>query len=198
MRRTSAIRLVLVPLVGATFVALSAAEACASQGGGHPEPSWSLTLLGFANFAIFCWIIKRYAWPPVTSYLQDRRDSIVTAFEAARLARQEASALREEFDRRLRSIEEESQKAREDLLSLARLEADRVLVQARQAGDRIREDARLVADEEISRARLALQQECAELVTSLTAAILTREFTADDQHRFVDDFISRSREAVPS
>ncbi len=170
--------------------------AVASESGGHHQPSWSLTLLAAVNFTIFAFILRRFAWPTIQSYLQDRRDRVVDALEAAATARREAADLRAEFDQRLRSIEADAIRMREELLAIAHKEAERVLAHAREAAERIRADARLVANEEIARARGLLQKECADRVAELAGEILRREFTAADQSRFVEDFIVRTRESL--
>lgn len=178
-----------------TLIGWSSAAA-ASESAGHHHPSWSMTLLAAVNFTIFALIIRRFAWPMIQSYLQDRRDRVVDALDSAATARRAAADLRAEFDLRLRSIEEDAVRTREELLTIARREAERVLAHAREAAERIRTDARLVANEEIARARAHLQQECADRVAELAGEILRREFTATDQSRFVEDFIVRTRESL--
>ena len=55
MKKTIAIALA----AGAAVMAASDSAWAAGAGGG--EPSWSMTLWGFANFGIFCLIIYKFA-----------------------------------------------------------------------------------------------------------------------------------------
>ncbi len=174
--------------------ALAPAVALAAGGGGGHEPSWSLTLWGFANFAIYCFIMKRFAWPLIKDYLQARHDNVVEALDAAARAKQEAELLKAEFEMRMKSLEDEAATARAEILELAETEAKKIVAQAEKTGDHIRKDAQLVADQEVSRARRALQQESAELITQIAADLVTAQMKPEDQERFVKDFLSETRE----
>lgn len=167
--------------------------AMAAGAGGH-EPRWSLTLWGFANFAIYCFIMWKFAWPLISEYLQDRRDDVVNALEAAARAKQEAEQLKAEFELRMKSLENEAQKAQAEILEIAQNEAKKMVEQAEKTAEHIRRDAQLVADQEVARARRALQEESAELVTQIAADLVSVQITTDDQDRFVKDFLAESQE----
>ena len=183
------------PIRIGSLLAFTVASPALAASGEHHEPSWSLTLLGFVNLAIFLFILHRYAWPLVQSFLQDRRDAVVKELEAARQAKAAADELRAEFEARMQTLESEAERTREELLSIARLEAQRLLEQAQRAADRIRKDARLIADQEVAQARRVLQQETADLIADRAAALLEREITPQDQQRLVQEFVAET-EAV--
>jgi len=174
---------------------LTPALAAAAAEGEHHAPSWSLTILGFVNFAIFLFVIRRYAWPLVSSYLVERREEIVRALEAARRAQAAAEELRAEFDARMRTLESEAEHTREELLAIARLEADKILEQARRAAERIRKDAQLVASQEVAQARTQLQREVGDLIAQRAASLIQREITPDDQRRLIREFVGEMRES---
>jgi len=183
---------------GITALAVVAATAVpglaiAAGAGGH-EPRWSLTLWGFANFAIYCFLMWKFAWPLIKDYLQDRRDEVVNALEAAARAKKEAEQLKAEFDLRMKSLEDEAKKAQAEILEIAQNEAQKMVEQAEKTAEHIRRDAQLVADQEVARARRALQEESANLVTQIAAEMVSAQITTDDQDRFVKDFLAQSQE----
>lgn len=161
---------------------------------GH-ERSWTITLLGFANFAIYAYVMYRFAWPPIVKYLKERRASVVSALEAAATAHAEAEALKAEFEAKLKNIEAEAARARDELMEIARTEADNLIAQATRSAERIRRDAQLVADQEIARARRVLQEEAASLITEIAGDMVSRQLTAGDQARFVETFLTQTRSA---
>ncbi len=183
--------------VAATLAAVGAGAlptpALAAAAGGH-GPSWTLTILGFVNFAIYAFIMYRFAWPPIVKYLKERRASVVSALEAAARAHAEAEALKAEFEAKLKNVEADAQRARDELMEIARTEADQLVAQATRSAERIRCDAQLVADQEIARARRVLQEEAAGLIAQIAGDVVSRQLTDADQTRFVDSFITHARD----
>lgn len=175
-------------LAGALLL-VTAAHAEAAEGHG---PSWTLTLLGFVNFGIYAYVLRRFAWPSIVKYLKERRASVVTALESAARARAEAEALRAEFAAKLANVEADAARARDELMEIARTEADQLLAQAKRSAERIRRDAQLVADQEIARARRMLQEDAALLIAGIAGDVVSRQLTGDDQTRFVQGFIAET------
>ena len=179
----------------ATAIVLSADPALAAGGGGG-HASWSMTLFAMVNFGIFCLIIWKFAWPLVTDYLQTRRLETLQALEAAAEAKREAESLKADFERKMASLENEAAKAREEILEIARREADKAIAHAQETADRLKRDAQLLADQEVARARRELQQESAQLIAKVAGEIVAREISDDDQKRFVDEFVKETGEGA--
>lgn len=185
-------------LVTGILVALAgtASTSWAAGGAGQHEPSWSLTLWGFANFGIFAFILWKFAWPSVVEYLQTRRLETIQALEAAAAAKREAEALKAEFETKMATLETEAAKARDELLEIARREAAKALAHAEATATRMRKDARLLADQEVARAKRTLQAESAQLIAKVAGEIVAREMSDQDQQRFVADFLKIGRAHV--
>lgn len=176
----------------------SATITYASEGGGgeaHHGPTWTLTILGFVNFSIYAYIMYRFAWPAVVKYLTERRAGVVSALEAAARAHAEAEALKAEFEAKLKNVEADAARARDELMEIARNEADNMLAEAKRSADRIRRDAQLVADQEVARARRTLQEDAAQLIATIAGGLVSQKLSADDQARFVQSFITETRAA---
>ena len=181
----AAVGLILLPVIA------QAAEGEAGHAAEHHAPSpWGL-IYPFINFAIYSFVLWRYAWPAVRDYLSDRRANTLSALEAAKSVR-----LKAEYDAKLRNLEVEAARAREEVLATAQVEARNILEQAQKSADRIRKDSRLVADEEVARARRTLQEESAALVARLAGELVTKQIGPNDQARFVKDFVTQTRSAA--
>jgi F-type H+-transporting ATPase subunit b len=191
--RTAGPAALLVAVLVTPSVTLAVAEGL--EGEAAHGPSWTLTLLGFANFGIYCYILWRFAWPPIVKYLKDRRAQVVGALEAAARAHAEAEELKAEFQAKLATVEADAARARDELMEIARNEADRLLEQAQRSADRIRRDAQLVAHQEIARARRVLQDEAAQLIAGIAGQLVAKQLTPDDQSRFIKDFLAETRAA---
>ena len=180
----------------ATIAAATLAYASEGGGGeGHHEPTWTLTILGFVNFSIYAFIMYRFAWPAVVKYLKERRATVVSALEAAARAHAEAEALKAEFEAKLKNVEADAARARDELMEIARNEADNLVAEAKRSADRIRRDAQLVADQEVARARRTLQEDAAQLIVKVAGELVSQKLTSEDQARFVQSFIADTNAA---
>ena len=187
----------LLGLVGlATAVVAAPLRAYAEEHaaeGAHAGGSLLGLLFALINFLLFVWILRRFAWPLIRDSLRQRRDRVVAALEAARRAREEAEAIKAEFETKMRNLEAESARARAEVLAIAEAEAKQLVESARQASERIRADARLVAEQETARARRAIQQETAERIADLAGLLIKEHLTANDQVRLTSEFLGGIR-----
>jgi F-type H+-transporting ATPase subunit b len=167
----------------------------ASAAEEHMPPSWTLTILAMVNFTLYAFVMYRFAWPPIVKYLKERRATVVAALEAAARAHAEAEALKAEFEAKLKNVEADAARARDELMEIARTEADHLLEQAKRSAERIRRDAQLVADQEIARARRLLQEEASQLIANIAGEIVSRQLTPQDQTHFVESFLAETRAA---
>jgi len=177
------------------FIAAAESAVASEAGGEHHAPSITLFLLNCVNFAIYAFLLHRFAWPPIATYLRDRRAGVVAALEAARKAQAEAEAIKAQYQEKLRTLESDAARMRAEVLAIAEVEARNLLEQARHAADRVRNDARLVAEQEVTRARRVLQEESAALVARVAGELIAKQLTAQDQARFIADFVAQAREA---
>ena len=179
------------------ILALANEEGEAAHGGAageaHHAPSPFGLIYPFINFAIYSFILWKYAWPAVRDYLADRRANTVSALEAAKSVKAEAEALKSEYDAKLRTLEADAQRARAEVLATAELEAKNLVEQAKKSAERIRNDAKLVADEEVARAKRELREEGASLVARIAGEIVAKQVGPADQARFVTEFVSQAR-----
>jgi F-type H+-transporting ATPase subunit b len=187
--------LAAAPIAAGVLLAAGAALA-AEAGGEHHPPSVGLLLLNFVNFAIYAYIIYRFAWPPISKYLTGRRAAVVAELEAAQQARREAEAMKAEYEAKLRNLEADAERARAEVLAIAEVEARNLLEEARRSAERVRNDARLVAEQEVTRARRILQEEAAALVARVAGDLVAKQLTTQDQGRFVADFVAQAGETA--
>jgi F-type H+-transporting ATPase subunit b len=99
-------------------------------------------------FLVVLFLLRKFAWGPILTALQERERGIAEALGAADRARTEMAALNSENER---------------LLQEARAERDRMLREAREMGDAVvaeaRSKAKAEADREVAAARDAIAVE---------------------------------------
>lgn len=154
------------------------------------SPNFGLMIFFSIFFGILLWILKRYAWGPISEALDAREQSIVDSLNRAEKALEES-----------RQLQAKNEEARRD----AERESQRVLLHAREEAQRIREDEvqrtrleiqemRATAREEIERQKGAalreLRTEVASLAIQAAEQILHENLDRTRQQRLVDRFIS--------
>jgi len=140
-------------------------------------------------FAITFFVLKRYAFGPIQSMIDERRDRIRQSLDEADNAREEARRLLEEH---------------RALIASARTDAEEILGEARRVADSTRERVREEAEadrqrrlEETQRqveaeTRRALEQiraEVAELALVAAEKVTRKSLDQTDQRRLIDEAI---------
>ena len=168
---------------------LLAQEAAQEESRNPIFPATNELVWGTISFLILLFLMYRTVFPSVNKALQDRRANIEGKLERAEKDREEAEQLLEQYRRRLREAEDETQRildearanaerVRRDLLAKAETDAGRELDRARQA-------IRAERDQAIRQLRNEVGTLAVELATRVVGDSLDRE----RQLRLVDEYI---------
>jgi F-type H+-transporting ATPase subunit b len=158
----------------------------------EPNPIFPATnelIWGTIAFLILLFVMYRTVFPSVTKAFADRRANIEGKLEQAEKEREEAEQLLEQYRRRLRDAEDETQRiledargnaerVRRDLLAKAEADAGRELDRARQA-------IRSERDQAIRQ----LRNEVGTLAVELATRVVGDSLDRDRQLRLVDQYI---------
>ena len=157
--------------------------------GLQPADILRLLVTNIVAFVIFVWLLRKWAWGPIISMLDERKDKIQGDFATAEGKVAEAEQLRSDFEARLAEIKglereklQEATKRGEDLA--ARLEAE-----ARDKANNILGKGEAELQREFASARSELR---AQVVTMAIGAaeMLIKDRLDDAKHRqLVEDYI---------
>jgi F-type H+-transporting ATPase subunit b len=140
-------------------------------------------------FLITLFVLKRYAFGPIQSMLDERRDRIRRSIEEADKARVEARKLLEEH----RALIGEARGQAEEILSEARKVADsqRQRVKEETEADRQRrlEETKRQIEAETHRALEQIRTEVADLTLIATAKVTGKVLDDSDHRRLIEDAI---------
>jgi len=186
MQRALLIALLLVGFAASPALASEAAEAHHDAG-----PDWAYLFYHSLGLSLLIGVIVYYAREPLVNFLRDRSDGIRRQIESAEAALSAARAESAELRTRLARASEENDAFLQAAVEQAEAERVLALERARQAAERIREESKRAAHQEIARARRELQDEAAQLATSIAAEILRQGITPDDERRLVGEFVEQ-------
>jgi F-type H+-transporting ATPase subunit b len=168
-----------------TLVALALAEG----GGGLLSIDATLLWATIVVFALFAWVLGKFAWGPLLKIVDEREKTIRDQVDSAQLAAAEAKDLLVQHQEMLkgagREREEILQKAvreaeavRADLVTKARADADQVVSKAREQMQREKDQA--IAE---------LRAQVADIAVEAASRIVKSSLTEEAQRKLVDDFV---------
>ncbi len=141
------------------------------------------------NFGIFAFLIKRFAWKPLTESLAKREFSITDALEKAQTAKSDA-------ERILKENEAKMAKAQQEMMQLVRDGREQAQAQIQAAAEEAEkvkrsklDEARREIDREKEAAMKALRTEVSSLVVMATEKILKEKMDTDYQRKVVDSVL---------
>ena len=152
-------------------------------------PATNELIWGTIAFLILLFLMYRTVFPSINQALKDRRANIEGKLEQAERERSEADELLEQYRRRLRDAEDETQRildearhnaerVRRELLAKAETDAGRELDRARQA-------IRAERDQAIRQ----LRNEVGTLAVELATRVVGDSLDRDRQLRLIDQYI---------
>ena len=148
---------------------------------------WKILIAQTFSFSLVFFVLWKFAYKPIFTMLQMRRDKIA-----------EALANAEKIKGDVTRTEAERQK----ILTQAGAQADKLIDEARQAAGRVREEetqkAIAAAEQIVAKAREAAAQERAQMLAQLkrevgrlvvqtTATVTGKVLTSDDQRRLAEE-----------
>lgn len=172
------------------FTFIFTATAFASGGEGGHFDFWQFAA-GIINFAIFIYLIVRFAGPSLKNFYKTRAEDQLLAVREAEALIKEARCLFEETKTRKDNLEAETQKMIGDARKLADKQAKEVLDAARACAVRMMEDAKrsieLEADQTIER----LKAELVETAISVAEKSVKDKLKAKEQMQLVKQFMTK-------
>jgi F-type H+-transporting ATPase subunit b len=168
----------------------------AAGGGGLLSVDATLLWATLVVFALFAWILGRFAWGPLLKIVDEREARIREQVDSAQLAAAEAKDLlaqhqemlkgagreREEI---LQKAVKEAEQVHADLVTKARADADQVLARAREQMGREKDQA--IAE---------LRAQVADIAVEAASRIVKSSLTEEAQRKLVDDYIKELPRAL--
>jgi F-type H+-transporting ATPase subunit b len=146
---------------------------------------WTLVL-----FALFAFIMGKFAWGPLLQAVEDREKSVRDSVEGAHRSHTEAQALLAQHKEMLR----EAGKEREEIIKRALREAEQIKAdlhtKAREESEQMIARAKDQIDRQKAQAIQELRGEVAELAMGAASRIVASSLTKDAQKKLVDEFIA--------
>ncbi len=171
-------------------VVLAPATGWCAESGGEPAGggSWLSLLFYIINFAVFVWILMRYAAPAARKFFAERAGGIRETFARAETTYREAQDLVSRSAERMSQLEAEKKQLRADLDAETGYIANRIRELARETALRVIRDTELTGAAITEAAHRRVRAKLAETTRNLARELMVRSFTDDDQARLLRGF----------
>jgi F-type H+-transporting ATPase subunit b len=160
--------------------------------------NWSVLIPQMIGFLIVLWILKRYAWAPVLGMLEERRRRIAEEVHNSERLRQEAEALKAEYENQLKSIEAEARQRIQAAVAEAQKVAEEVRADAHRDARAITEKAKANLELEYRKARVELRNEMVTMALGAAERLLRETMDAEEHRRAVERFLTELQEQEAS
>ena len=164
--------------------------ALASEGGGSlVDVNPGLVIWTVITFAILLFVLKKLAWKPILTALNEREDAIKESLEKAEKAKDEAQKILQENQVSLLKADEESKKIIEQSRQYAEKLKDQMLRESKEQAQKIVEDASAQIEQKKEAAFSELKTKVAEIAISAAEKILKENLDKDSHKKLVDRYI---------
>lgn len=167
---------------------LPLAEGSVISFGGHFVAKMAAHIFAFL---VFMWVLRRYAFGPLTAILDARREGIAQELDRVERLRTEAQAIEAEVQNRLKDIDQEARQRLNEAVAEGRRVKDEIIERARQEAEEQRLKQQRLLELEVAKARIELRDDVARLTVAATEKLLRENLDSDRQRRLVTDFITQ-------
>jgi F-type H+-transporting ATPase subunit b len=161
----------------------------------HPllKPELGLWVWTLAAFLIVLFILKKYAWKPIISSLNEREKSIAESIEIAERVKAEMAQLQSENEALLTKAREE----RADMLREAKATKDRIIHEAKEQAKEEANKVMAELQQSINNRKIAaindLKSQMGVLVVEMAEKVLMRELAdKSSQEKYIKEMADAS------
>lgn len=161
------------------------------------QPDLQQILSQAISFVLLLAILRRFAWKPLLSMLDERRARIEQDLAQARQQRDELSALQQELTRRLATIDEEARtKIQQAVLEGQRI-AGEIQEESRTQAQAVIAKSKETIEVELAKAKVSLRDDLADLTVEAAARLLGERCDADADRRLVRSILDELEQKPP-
>ena len=143
------------------------------------------------NFFILVWILARFAYKPLVSMMQERKERIAKDLADAQAARNEAEQFKADYAAQIANARQEAQQIVEKAVQQAEATTREQLAAAREQIEREKERARQDIVNERDRAMNNLRNEVISLSVAMATKVVAKDMDSETNTKLIEDAIAK-------
>lgn len=141
------------------------------------------------SFLILFLFLKAFAWKRILDVLDQRRKTISDEFAKIESVKNEAEALKKDFEAKIKVSDEIGRKRIQEAIVEAQKIASEIKINANQEAEKVIEAAKITTRHEIDKAKEQLKEEIIDLTMKATEQVLQNSLTESQDRKVVADFL---------
>lgn len=154
----------------------------------HIDPG--ALLVNLVSFLLLIWLMKRFLFGPIGSFIEQRRNRIAQDLEEAEENLRQAQAARADIEGRRAEFISAAEAAAADIRQQAEREADDVRAQARAAAREMERLAHAATQREREQAAAALREQLSDSALAMCRRLLTDALDEERHRALIEQFIT--------
>ncbi|MGN7456767.1 F0F1 ATP synthase subunit B [Paenibacillus pasadenensis] len=150
---------------------------------------WTSFVYAIVAFLILYWLLNRYAFKPLFSIMEQRRQMVLEQMNAAENSRKEASAEMEAQKQALAQARQEANEIIEKARITSTKQADGIVDTARAEAARLKEEAVRDIESEKNKAIASLRSEVGSLSVAIASKIVEKQIDEKSQEQIVERYL---------
>ncbi len=138
-------------------------------------------------FAILYWLLRK----PISRFISDGINAVVTKFEKAKQEKEEALRLLKEAEEKSKEAKEEAERILQYSKELAEKEKEQIIAEAKQTAERIVKMADEEIEKEVYKAKEELKRFAARKAVELAEEKLKGSITPEANKRFIESSLQK-------
>ena len=144
------------------------------------------------GFLILLFLMKKFAWKPLLSLLDERREKISSEFQTIERTKSELSRLEQDYKARLADIDTQARQRIQEAISEGQRISVEIQEKAKEEAKKSLNKAKENIEFEVAKARVEIRNQIATLAIMAAEKVIKEELTEERHMRLVTDFIDEA------
>ncbi|SDX26520.1 MULTISPECIES: F0F1 ATP synthase subunit B [unclassified Paenibacillus] len=151
---------------------------------------WSNFFIQLIAFGILFWLLSRYAFGPLFSIMEQRKQFVKEQLENAENSRKQAEAQYEEQKQSLQQARKDAYDIIEQAKQTSSKQADEIVHAAKSEATRLKDEAVKDIESEKNKAISALRSQVSGMSVMIASKIIEKQIDDKSQEQLVDQYLN--------
>ncbi len=156
---------------------------------------WQMLLTHAVGFLIALWILKKFAWKPITNILEERRQKIQSDFDEAAKDRKKSEELLGQYEEKLKEIDAEARAKIQEAVKEGQNVAAEIKDSARKESKELIERAKSELERDVQKARVQLKEDLVKMTLFATEKMISEKLDEQKHRDLISNFIDEVEKA---